>query len=163
MSMLGMPLIRTYSELIQLPTFTERFEYLKLNGIIGEETFGTYSKRWLNQTFYRSPEWRHIKRNIIIRDNACDMGLQEYPINNSKIYIHHMNPITEEDILERTPFLTDPEYLICVSFETHNAIHFGDINVARIARDPVIRKPNDQSPWLSSYQVTPFVSSQGFR
>lgn len=141
--------IRTYSELIQLTTFEERFNYLKLDGIIGEETFGTLSKRWLNQNFYKSPEWKRIKREIIIRDNACDMGILDYPLGNkNRIYIHHMNPITPDDIINWTPYLTNPEFLICVSFETHNAIHFGDINVARIAKDPAIRFPNDQCPWL---------------
>lgn len=141
--------IRTYTELMQFQTFEERFNYLKLNGIIGEETFGPLSSRWLNQNFYRSREWAQIKREVIIRDNACDMGLQFYPIPNAvKIIVHHMNPITEEDIINHTRFLVDPEYLICVSFETHNAIHFGDINVSRIAKDPAIRRPNDQSPWM---------------
>ena len=141
--------IRTYSELILLPTFEQRFEYLKLQGQIGQETFGTYSKRWLNQQFYKSPEWQMIKRQVILRDNGCDLGIPEYELLNSvRIYIHHMNPITDEDIMNRTPFLTDPEYLITCSMETHNAIHFGDISVSRIARDPVIRTPNDQVPWL---------------
>lgn len=140
--------IRTYTELIQLPTFEDRFNYLKLDGVIGQETFGALSSRWINQQFYRSYEWKQIKRNVIIRDNACEMGLPEYELVNSRIYIHHMNPITEEDIINRTRFLLDPEYLICVSFETHNAIHFGDINVSRKAKDPAIRFPNDQCPWL---------------
>lgn len=140
--------IRTYTELIQLLTFEERFNYLKLDGVIGQETFGTYSRRWLNQNFYRSHEWQQIKRNVIIRDNACEMGLPEYQLTNNRIYIHHMNPITEEDIINRTQFLTNPEYLICVSFETHNAIHFGDINVSRIAKDPAVRYPGDQCPWI---------------
>lgn len=146
--------IRTYTELIQLPTFEERFNYLKLDGVVGQETFGTYSKRWLNQNFYRSTIWQRIKRQVIIRDEACDMGLREYPIGHSHIYIHHMNPITEEDIINGTPFLTDPEYLICVSFETHNAIHFGDINVSRAAKDPAIRYPGDQCPWLQNVSIT---------
>ena len=132
---------------MQLPTFQERFEYLKLDGIIGEETFGTYSRRWMNQQFYRSPEWQRIKRQVIIRDNACDLGILEYGLENCRIYVHHMNPITDEDILERTPFLTNPEYLICTSLETHNAIHFGDINVSRMGKDPAIRYPGDQWPW----------------
>ena len=140
--------IRTYTELIQLPTFEDRFNYLKLDGVIGQETFGALSSRWINQQFYRSYEWKQIKRNVIIRDNACEMGLPEYELVNSRIYIHHMNPITEEDIINRTRFLLDPEYLICVSFETHNAIHFGDINVSRKAKDPAIRFQNDQCPWL---------------
>lgn len=155
--------IRTYSELIQLPTYEERFNYLKLNGVIGQDTFGALSSRWMNQQFYKSREWQDIKRSIIIRDNACDMGLLNYEIPNAtKILVHHMNPITEEDILEHTDFLVDPEYLICVSFDTHNAIHFGDINVSRIARDPVQRRPGDQCPWLSDYQVQPYVTPRGF-
>lgn len=154
--------IRTYTELIQFPTFEERFEYLNLGGIIGVETFGALSSRWMNQNFYRSNEWKQLKNQILIRDNACDMALQNYPIGNTRIYIHHMNPITEDDIVERTPFLLDPEYLICVSFETHNAIHFGDINVSRLAKDPVLRQPNDQCPWKSDYQVAPHVTARGF-
>lgn len=141
--------IRTYSELIQLPTFEQRYNYLKLEGSIGYETFGTYSKRWLNQQFYRSPEWRLIKRQVILRDMGCDLGILDYEIPNAvKIMVHHMNPITEEDILNRTPFLMDPEYLITCSMETHNAIHFGDITVSRMGKDPVIRTPNDQVPWI---------------
>lgn len=139
--------IKSFSELMQLQTFEDRFNYLKLDGVVGEETFGTYSRRWMNQNFYRSTEWKRIKDKIIIRDNACDMGLQDYPLYNNKIYIHHMNPITEEDILYRTPYLTDPEYLICVSFETHNAIHYGDISVSRLGKDPAIRYPGDQVFW----------------
>lgn len=154
--------IRTYSELIQLPTFEDRFNYLKLDGIVGEETFGALSSRWMNQNFYRSSEWKQLKNQILIRDNGCDMGLDMYPIGSTRIYIHHMNPITEDDIIERTPFLLDPEYLICVSFETHNAIHFGDINVSRIAKDPVRRQPNDQCPWKSDYIVQPKVTARGF-
>lgn len=142
--------IRTYSELVQLPTFQDRFEYLKLQGRIGVETFGTYSKRWLNQEFYKSPQWKHIKREVILRDNGCDLGILEYKLpNSSRIYIHHMNPITDQDIVNGTPFLMDPEYLITCSMETHNAIHYGDISVSRMAKDPVIRRPNDTVPWLS--------------
>ena len=141
--------IRTYSELMQLPTFEERFNYLKLDGVIGVDTFGIYSRRWMNQNFYRSREWADIKRAVIIRDEACDMGLRDYPIPNKvKMIVHHMNPIDEDDILYHTKYLVDPEFLICVSFETHNAIHYGDINVARIAKDPAIRYPGDQCPWL---------------
>ena len=103
----------------------------------------------MNQQFYKSPEWQTIKRQVILRDNGCDLGIPEYELLNSvRIYIHHMNPITEEDIINHTPFLVDPEYLITCSMETHNAIHFGDISVSRIAKDPVIRTPNDQVPWL---------------
>ena len=142
--------IRTYSELVQLPTFQDRFEYLKLQGRIGVETFGTYSKRWLNQQFYKSPQWQHIKREVILRDNGCDLGIPEYELlNSNRIYIHHMNPITDQDIVNGTPFLMDPEYLITCSMETHNAIHYGDISVSRMAKDPVVRRPNDTIPWLS--------------
>ena len=140
--------IRTYTELIQLPTFEERFEYLNLGGIIGVETFGALSSRWMNQSFYRSNEWKQLKNQILIRDNACDMALPDYPIGNTRIYIHHMNPITEDDIIERTPFLLNPE--------------FGGINVSRLAKDPVMRQPNDQCPWKSDYQVTPHVTGRGF-
>ena len=139
--------IRRYSELIQLPTFEERFNYLKLDGVVGQETFGTYSKRWLNQNFYRSAIWRRIKRQVEIRDEGCDMALREYPVFD-RLYIHHMNPITDEDIINGSEFLTNPEFLVCVSFETHNAIHFGGINVSRLGKDPAIRFPNDQCPWL---------------
>ena len=145
---MAMDPIRTYTELIQFPTFKERFEYLKLNGRIGEETFGNYSRRWLNQQFYQSPEWQRIKREVMIRDNGCDMGLPDYELGEyNRIYVHHMNPITEDDIIYRTPYLMNPEYLISVSFETHNAIHFGDINVARAAKDPAQRFPGDQCLW----------------
>lgn len=141
--------IRSYSELIQLPTFEQRYNYLKLEGSIGFETFGTYSKRWLNQQFYKSAEWQAIKREVILRDNGCDLGIPEYELlNRVRVYIHHMNPITDEDIINHTPFLVDPEYLITCSMETHNAIHFGDISVSRMAKDPIIRTPNDQAPWL---------------
>lgn len=151
-------IIRTYTELCQFQTFEERFNYLKLDGMIGEETFGALSSRWLNQTFYRSHEWQMIKREVIIRDNACDMGLEMYEIpNHVKMIVHHMNPITEDDIINHTPFLLDPEFLICVSYETHNAIHFGDLNVARIAKDPAARQPNDQCPWLSGFQANPLI------
>lgn len=142
-------IIRTYSELMTLPTFEQRYNYLKLEGSIGFETFGTYSKRWLNQQFYRSPEWRMIKRHVILRDGGCDLGIPDYELLNSvTVYVHHMNPITEQDIIDRTPFLVDPEYLITCSLETHNAIHYGDISVSRMAKDPIIRTPNDQVPWL---------------
>lgn len=139
--------IKTYTEMLQYTTFEDRFNYLKLDGRIGEETFGNYSRRWLNQRFYQSPEWQMIKQQVLIRDNGCDMALQEYELINNKIYVHHMNPITEDDIINHTSFLTNPEYLVCVSFETHNAIHFGDLNVARIAKDPAQRYPGDQCLW----------------
>lgn len=134
--------IKTYSELIKLLTFEDRFDYLKLNGIVCDVTFGT--KRYLNQVFYRSKEWKRIRRDIIIRDNGCDLGVEGFDIH-SNIYIHHMVPITEEDIYQRTKYLTDPEYLICVSHRTHNAIHYGDIS--QVTSMPIARTPYDTCPW----------------
>ena len=135
-------MIRTYSELSNLQTFKERFDYLKLNGKVGEDTFG--HSRFLNQDFYSSPEWRRTRRNIIVRDNGCDMGLEGYSIQG-RIYVHHINPITVDDILERRPCLSDPENLICVSSMTHEAITYGIEDM--LPTDPVIRRPNDTCPW----------------
>lgn len=135
-------MIRTYSELSNLQTFKERFDYLKLNGKVGEDTFG--HSRFLNQDFYSSPEWRRTRRNIIVRDNGCDMGLEGYSIQG-RIYVHHINPITIDDILERRPCLFDPENLICVSSMTHEAITYGIEDM--LPTDPVIRRPNDTCPW----------------
>lgn len=146
--------IRTYSELLTFPTFEERFFYLKLDGTVGEDTFGF--DRWMNQQFYRSREWKKIRDEVIIRDNGCDLGLEGYEIHG-KVLIHHMNPIgiyqLQSVFLEQKTATNDaakdlmlnPEYLICVSHRTHNAIHYGDEH--QIARDPVIRKPNDTCPW----------------
>ena len=133
---------RTYSELIQFRTLDERFEYLKLNGKIGEELFG--HARYLNQVFYQSPEWRKIRREIIIRDNGCDLGLEEWPIKGI-IYVHHMNPITLKMLLDRDPILLDPENLISTSRKTHEAISLGDYSL--LPKMPVIRRPNDMCPW----------------
>ena len=116
--------IRTYSELIKFKTFEERFNYLKIDGCIGEETFGF--DRYINQILYRSKEWRSLRRDIIVRDNGCDMGLEGYEINSTLILIHHMNPIDINDIINKTEFLLNPEYLITVRKETHNAIHYGN-------------------------------------
>lgn len=134
--------IRTYSELIRIPTFEERFHYLDLKGVVGEETFGF--DRWINQQFYHSTEWRKLRRDIIVRDMGCDMGLRDYEIQGS-IIIHHMNPITKLDILDSTEFLMDPEYLICVSDNTHKAIHYGDKNLLILA--PIERSQFDTCPW----------------
>lgn len=134
--------IKTYSELIKLPTFEDRFDYLKLNGIVCDVTFG--AKRYLNQVFYRSKEWKRIRRDIIIRDNGCDLGVEGFDIH-SNIYIHHMVPITEDDIYEHTKYLTNPEYLICASHRTHNAIHYGDVN--QVTSIPIARTPYDTCPW----------------
>lgn len=137
--------IRTYNELRSLKTFKDRYEYLKLNGVVGESTFGF--ERVFNQRFYHSKEWQDIRSKLILRDNACDMGLEGFEIQD-KIYIHHMNPITIEDIENASEYLLDPRYLICVSFQTHNAIHFGIKDVESIIpKDPVVRYANDQCPW----------------
>lgn len=135
--------IRTYSELIALPTFEERYNYLKLNGKVGEETFG--SDRWLNQLFYKKDhDWLSIRDKIIIRDNGCDLAVSGRDIH-SRILIHHMNPITKEDILCRSKFLLNPEYLICTTKNTHDAIHYGDESL--LVKDPVKRYKNDTCPW----------------
>ena len=135
-------IIRTYSELILLPSFRERYEYLKLDGIVGEDTFGF--DRYLNQQFYKSAEWKRIRDLVIVRDNGCDLGIDGYFIQG-RVYIHHMNPICQKDIISKTSLLIDPEYLICVSHNTHNAIHYGDEKLLR--RDPIERRPNDTCPW----------------
>lgn len=134
--------LRTYSKLVLLPTFEERFEYLKLNGAVGIDTFGF--DRYLNQTFYKSVEWKRIRNKVIIRDNGCDLGIDGYEIYG-RILIHHMNPITQDDIINRTDLLLNPEYLISVSLDTHNGIHYGDIN--QLLKGPIVRKPNDTCPW----------------
>ena len=134
--------IRTYSELILLPTFEERFKYLRLDGKVGEDTFGF--DRYLNQLLYCSQEWRKIRDYVIVRDNACDLGVEGYDIY-SKVLIHHMNPITARDIEKRTNLLLDPEYLICTTHNTHNAIHYGDENL--IIKTPIVRTKNDTCPW----------------
>lgn len=135
-------IIRTYSELIALPTFEERFEYLKLSGSVGKNTFG--HDRYLNQVFYSSYEWRKLRDEIIIRDNGCDLGVSDRIIYG-KIYIHHINPLRKDDIISRSEYLRNPDFLICTSFETHNAIHYGDINL--LPRDPIERTKNDTCPW----------------
>ena len=134
--------IRTYSELITLNTFEERFRYLKLTACVGDETFGF--DRYLNQQFYHSAEWKSLRNEIIIRDNACDLGISDRELNK-RIIIHHMNPITKNDLIHQTEYLLNPEYLICVSHKTHQAIHYGDESIL----DDVIieRSKNDTCPW----------------
>lgn len=134
--------IKTYSELIKLPTFEERFQYLKLSGAVGKETFGF--DRYLNQNFYRSAAWKRVRDQVIVRDNGCDLGIEDRSIYG-KILIHHMNPINDKDILNVTDILLNPEYLICVSHITHNAIHYSDENL--LANEPVVRFMNDTCPW----------------
>lgn len=134
--------IKTYSELITLPTFEERFEYLKIGGKVGVDTFGF--DRYLNQIFYRSDEWKSIRDEVIIRDNGCDLGIEGREIY-SRIIVHHMNPITKDDILNRSDFLLNPEFLICTIKLTHDAIHYGDSSI--LLTEPVIRTKNDTCPW----------------
>lgn len=134
--------IKTYSELIKLPTFKERYRYLKMNGIVGEETFGF--DRWLNQAFYKSKEWLAIRDHVIFRDNGCDLGIPEREIHG-RVLIHHMNPITKRDILDRSDFLLNPEYLITTTKVTHDAIHFSDESL--LYEDPIERTMNDTCPW----------------
>ena len=135
-------MMRTYSELILLPTFEERYEYLKLDGQVGQETFG--SDRYLYQLFYKDREWLSIRNDVIIRDAGRDLGIEGRELN-SYIIVHHMNPITRDDIINRTELLLNPEYLICVSARTHKAIHYSDSGL--LISDPVIRQKNDTCPW----------------
>lgn len=137
-----MKMIRTYSELVTFPTFEERYRYLRLEGKVGEDTFGF--DRWLNQSFYKDPEWRAIRDKIIIRDNGCDLGIPGREIY-SRIIVHHMNPITKDDILSRSAFLLNPEYLICTVKNTHDAIHYGDEGL--LIKAPIERTKNDTCPW----------------
>ena len=135
-------MIRTYSELIKLKTFKDRFEYLKLDGIVGEETFGF--DRYMNQIFYKSREWTSVRRAVIIRDNGCDLGVEGYEIYG-KILIHHMNPINLSDIVHKTDELLNPDYLITTVLSTHNAIHYGDASLLPVL--PIERRANDTCPW----------------
>lgn len=135
--------IRTYRELIQLPTLKERFRYLKLSGAVGKATFGY--DRYLNQNFYKSQDWKRLRNEIIVRDDGCELGLEDHPIAG-RIFIHHMNPIDDEDIINSTEYLMNPDYLICVSHDMHNAIHYGNEDILR-AKDFMPRTPNDTCPW----------------
>lgn len=135
--------IKTYSELIMFPTFEERYEYLKLDGRVGEDTFGY--DRYLNQQFYqRDDEWKYIRDQVIIRDKGCDLGIEGREIIG-KILVHHIDPITKDDILRRTSKLLDPENLICTTKNTHDAIHYSDSNL--LIKDYIERKPNDTCLW----------------
>lgn len=135
-------MIRTYTEMTSFNSFMDRFRYLKLSGIIGEDTFGF--DRYLNQAFYKSQEWRRFRNQIILRDNGCDLACDGFEIGGM-IIIHHLNPISKDDILQHSDFLMNPEYAVCVSFNTHNAIHYGDESL--LVSEPVIRRPNDTCPW----------------
>lgn len=134
--------IKTYSELSKLSTFEERYNYLRLGGIVGHETFGF--DRYMNQVFYRSQRWKAVRDIVIIRDGACDLGIEGRDIH-SRIIIHHMNPLTLSDIERESEFLLDPEFLICTIHSTHNAIHYGDESL--LITTPVARYKNDTCPW----------------
>lgn len=138
-------MIRTYSNLIKFSTFEERFEYLKIPGSIGIITFGF--DRYLNQTFYTSAAWKKIRKQIILRDNACDLGILDRPIYGS-IRVHHMNPINVEDVVKRKEHIFNPEFLICVSHNTHNAIHFGNKNNLHVPMKE--RRKGDTTLWKIS-------------
>lgn len=135
-------MIRTYSELSKLNTFEERYRYLKLNGAVGEETFGF--DRYLNQILYQSDEWKRCRRDIIIRDNGCDLGCEGFEVHG-RILIHHINPITVDNIVNRNPKVFDPENLILTSHNTHQAIHYGNEDL--LIRAQVERSKNDTCPW----------------
>lgn len=135
--------IRTYSELEKLPTFKDRFDYLKLDGSVGKSTFGF--DRYINQKFYTSREWRSLRDFVILRDNGCDLGIEGHEIYGQKIFIHHMNPIVLNDILNQSEYLMNPEYLITTIHSTHNAIHYGDVDL--LITGPIERSKNDTCPW----------------
>lgn len=134
--------MRTYTELIKIPTFKERYEYLRLSGVVGSDTFGF--DRYINQLFYRSREWKDLRREVILRDDCCDLGDPERPIMGRPI-VHHMNPISLKDLNNMTDIVMNPEYLITTSHITHNAIHYGDSDL--LMQDPIERRLNDTCPW----------------
>lgn len=134
--------IRTYSELIELSSFEDRYNYLKLDGQVGEDTFGF--DRYLNQAFYKSKEWKRLRDEIILRDNGCDLGVEGHEIYG-RVIIHHINPISVHDIQDATEYLLNPEYLISTTHVTHNAIHYGDERL--LITGPIIRSKNDTCPW----------------
>lgn len=136
-------MIRTYTELQKIESFEDRFEYLRLGGSVGKSTFGF--DRYLNQMLYKSYRWSRVRDQIIVRDNGCDLGVEGYPIIKH-IVIHHMNPIRIEDIVENDNSIFNPEFLICASYKTHLAIHYGDKSL--LPSLPIRRRPNDTSPWL---------------
>lgn len=134
--------IRTYSELRRLETFEDRYDYLRLRGVLGEKTFGF--DRWINQRFYRSQEWKNIRNHVIIRDNGCDLGIEGYEIY-SGLLVHHMNPLSLEDLKHGEEWILDPNFLITTSLKTHNAIHYGDESL--LPRGPIVRKFGDTTLW----------------
>lgn len=134
---------RSYKELSRLSTFKERYEYLRLRGSVGKETFGF--DRYLNQALYSSTEWKRFRRAVIIRDNGCDLGDPERPIQGDRIIIHHINPLSVEDLKNRSKAIFDMDNVVCTSSNTHEAIHYGDESL--LPQDPVERKPGDHIPW----------------
>lgn len=133
---------KSYSELIRLPTYLERFRYLQINGAVGAETFGY--DRYLNQILYRTGEWKRFRRDIILRDNGCDLACDDYEIFG-RILVHHINPITVDDVLNRDPKIFDPNNVITTTLDTHNALHYGDERL--LVMDPIVRTKNDTCPW----------------
>ena len=140
---------KSYKELIQIPDFIERFKYLKINGKVGDITFG--GRRSLNQHLYKLPEWRRVRNIVIERDKGCDLAHSDREITGRAAYVHHINPITVEDILNRDPKVLDPDNLITTSFDTHQAIHYGDESL--LPHDPVERRPGDTCPWKRGEQT----------
>lgn len=138
-------MIKTYSELITIPTYEDRFKYLFIGGKVGETTFGL--ERYLNQVFYKSDEWLSVRNKVITRDNGCDMAVDGYEVHDKFVIIHHINPITIEDIEKRSYKLFDLENLITVRHKTHNAIHYGNVESFLIGQMLVERRPNDTCPW----------------
>ena len=137
--------LRCYSDLIQYSTFEDRLHYLELHGVVGEDTFGF--DRYINQKFYKSPEWRRVRDFVIVRDNGCDLGVKGYDIGD-RIIVHHMNPLTLDDISNSSDFLLNPECLICVSKDTHDIIHYGfSSDRYSKSKEPVDRKPGDTKLW----------------
>jgi hypothetical protein len=134
--------IRSYSELCRLRTFEDRFDYLSLKGIVGQSTFGF--DRWINQAFYRSKQWKDVREKVIVRDDGCDLGIQGYEIF-SELLVHHMNPLSAEDIANGESWILDPEFLVTTSLQTHNAIHYGDERL--LPKGPIIRQPGDTRLW----------------
>ena len=140
--MVIMMIIRTYRDLIKFDTFIDRYRYLKLSGQVGRDTFGF--DRYLNQILYNCDEWRRVRGDVIIRDNGCDLGIEGHEIQKF-IIVHHMNPITIDDVKNRNPIIFDKEFLITTMLKTHNAIHYSDESA--LIHEPIIRKKNDTSPW----------------
>ena len=133
---------RSYSELQQLETIEERYDYLRLRGVVGAPTFA--HERWMNQRFYNSVEWRRVRQHVIARDEGCDLGVEGFEIYD-RVYIHHMNPMTVNEIRHASIDILNPEYLICVTMRTHNAIHYGDVSL--LPQVPIVRRPGDTKLW----------------